>query len=135
MFVVVRTVDDEALELLAEAWTLAGAGPSNVVGLDELDGLPRYGQEMVTTNAKVLWGQNPFSEPSREDFAADLSDVADSLARTASCLLVYPWLTGEERRGMVERMTGSRSSEPSRGIGTTRRGWQGPSTSLLGPGW
>ncbi|HUR49326.1 MAG TPA: hypothetical protein VMY88_07370 [Acidimicrobiales bacterium] len=106
MFVVVRTVDEETLGLLAEAWTSAGAGPSNVVGLDELGGLPRYGQEMVTTNAKVLWGLNPFSEPTRQDFAADLSDVADSLARTARCLLLYPWLTGEERLVMVERLTG-----------------------------
>lgn len=106
MFVVVRSADGETLDMLAEIWSAAHIGAVNVVGLDELDALPRAGQEMVTTNAKVLWGVNPFSVPRSEDFAADLSAVADSLARNARILLLYPWLTADEAVVTARQITG-----------------------------
>ena len=105
LFVVVREVDEQTLESLAGAWSRANLGAANVVGLDEVRGLPRSGQEMVTANARVLWGVNPFSGPTRADFAADLSTAADSLARDARILLLYSWLTPEERLQTVREMT------------------------------
>ena len=106
MFVVVRTADEETLDLLRTVWGTTGIGAVNVVGLDEIQALPRSGQEMVTTNAKVLWGTNPFTEPTPEDFAADLCAVADSLARDSRILLLYAGLTDAERAGTAKQITG-----------------------------
>lgn len=81
--VVIDTVDDAALVALERAWVQSGMGAANIYGLDEIPLMGRTAQEMYTTNAVVLYGTNPFTPPSRHDFAADLVAVAEQVARNA----------------------------------------------------
>ena len=61
---------------------------------------------MYTTNAVVLWGTSPFPLPTREDFAADLARIAETIARDARSLEFYPWLTPEDRVRRIRYVLG-----------------------------
>lgn len=104
--VVVDRVDEDVLLALRNAWEQSSIGPANVYGADEIEAMSREAQEMYTTNAEVIWGVNPFSAPNREDFASDLARAAETIARDSRSLLLYPWLTGEEREARLRSLLG-----------------------------
>ncbi len=97
LVIVIDTIDDEVLEVLARVWREADLGVAEVYGLDEVKMMDRNALEMYTTNAVVLWGHTPFPAPTPADFASDLAAAAESVARYARCAALYPWLTVEER--------------------------------------
>lgn len=104
--VIVDHVDDEVLVSLGLAWEESEMGCANVYGADEVLAMSRAALEMYTTNAVVLWGNNPFPTPTREDFAADLAGAAETMARDARILILFGWLTVEERAAGLKRVLG-----------------------------
>jgi hypothetical protein len=104
--VIVDTYDDAAMEALRRAWRDSGMGCANVYGADEVPVMSRIAAHMYTTSAIVLFGHNPFTAPTRQDFVEDLALSAESLARNARCLGIYAWLTPEERRDLLQHTLG-----------------------------
>lgn len=104
--VIVDHVDEEILNSLGRAWEESGVGCANVYGADEVSAMSHEALEMYTTNAVVLWGRNPFPLPTREDFAVDLARAAETVARDARTLTLYPWLTVEERAASLKSVVG-----------------------------
>ena len=102
--VVVDTVDDAATDALARSWSEATLAPANVYGSDEVPAMARDGWEMYTVNARVLWGQNPFAPPTRDDYAKDVARMAESIARTGRALALYGWLTTQERTSLCDSL-------------------------------
>ena len=94
--VVLDRVDNAVLGLLRVAWSESNMGLVNIYGTDEIQSMVHDGFEFYTTNARVLWGINPFPYPEREDFAHDVARVAESLLRYARGILIYPWASEEE---------------------------------------
>ncbi len=103
LVIVIDTIDDEMLEVLARVWRQADLSVAEVYGLDEVKVMDRNALEMYTTNAVVLWGHTPFPAPTSADFASDLAEAAESVARYARCAALYPWLTVEERTQHINR--------------------------------
>ncbi len=103
--VVVDTVDAVATEALGRAWTQGTLAPANIYGADEIPAMARDGWEMYTVNARVLWGDNPFPLPTRADYAEDVARMAESVARTGRTLMLYGWLTAEERFSLCEYLS------------------------------
>src|SRR6266540_5371606 len=58
--IIVDTVDDLAIDALRQAWQSADVGYALVYVLDEIPVLSRERREQFTSNARVLWGNNPF---------------------------------------------------------------------------
>jgi hypothetical protein len=104
--VIVDFCDDAALEALRRAWRESGMGCANVYGADEVPVMSRVAAHMYTTSAIVLFGHNPFTAPTRQDLVEDLAISAESLARNARCLDLYPWLTAEERTDLLQYTLG-----------------------------
>lgn len=95
--VVVDTCDDTAMEALKKTWQESGMGCANVYGADEVPIMSRVAVHTYTTSAVVLYGRNPFIAPTRHDLVEDVTLSAESLARNARSLELYPWPTREER--------------------------------------
>jgi hypothetical protein len=96
--VIIDSCDDAVLNALSRAWRESGMGCANVYGADEVPVMSRVAAHMYTTSAIVLYGHNPFTAPLRQDFVEDVAFSAESLARNARCLELYPWLAYEERK-------------------------------------
>lgn len=94
--VVIDTVDDSALRLIRAAWLEARVGYCNIYGLDELPAMSREALQSHTVNAVVLYGTNPFPDPTVKDFADDLARNAEMVARMARNLVYAYWMTGDE---------------------------------------
>lgn len=108
LVLVVDTVDDDVLDILSSLWSSGTLGTVNLIGADEIPGMPRDGLEMFTTNARVLYGSNPFPRADLTDLAADLGRVSEAIARQARILALYPWLTETDRRVSLAWMTESK---------------------------
>jgi hypothetical protein len=100
--VIVDTVDSEAIVALRQAWQQSGAGYALIYGLDEIPTLPRQGREQFTLNAIVLYGNNPFDPPSRDDFARRLVMAAEDMSRCARHVLIYPWMKKERKVELLQ---------------------------------
>ncbi|HVE76136.1 MAG TPA: hypothetical protein VND22_05160 [Actinomycetota bacterium] len=100
------TVDDNMMHALKDAWQESQVGCSNVYSLVEVQNMSREALEMGTINAKVLWGTNPFPAPTRNDFADDLARASETVLRDARSIMLYGWLTDEERQASVEALIG-----------------------------
>src|SRR5206468_4327918 len=87
----------DTLSALEEVWRESAFGAANVYSRAEVESMVRDGMEMYTTNACVLWGQNPFPTPGRAEFAQDLARVTESILRECRIAILYPWLTEDER--------------------------------------
>jgi hypothetical protein len=108
--VLINTCDVAALEAIRHAWRESGMGCAYVYGADEVPVMSRVAAHMYTTSAIVLYSHNPFTAPTRQDLVEDLALSAESLARNARWLDLYPWLTLEERRNLLQYTLEKKSS-------------------------
>jgi hypothetical protein len=104
--IIVDTCDDTAIDALCRAWSESGVGCANVYGADEVPIMSRIAAHMYTTSAIILYGHNPFTEPTRQDIVEDVALASESLARNARSLELYRWLTPEERLDSLQYMLG-----------------------------
>lgn len=102
--VIVDTCDDTAIDALKAAWVDSGVGGANIYGSDEVPLMSRIAVHMYTTSARILYGRTPFLPPTRQDLAEDVALAAETLARNARSLEIYPWLTSDERATSLEYM-------------------------------
>lgn len=96
--VIVNHIDAPTLHKLQRAWRIAEMGSANIYTRAEAATMSHVALEMYTTNAQVLWGDNPFPLPTRADFCEDIVQNAESVARYARHLIVCYWQTPEEHQ-------------------------------------
>lgn len=94
--IVIDYIDGAVLQHLAQAWKLAQIGYANIYSRAEVATMSHVALEMYTTNAQVLWGDNPFPQPTKADFAEDIAQNCEAVARYARHLIVCYWRTAEE---------------------------------------
>ena len=104
--VILDTVDAPSLASLRDALSECKSGLINVYGATEVRAMSREALEFYSTNARVLWGSNPFPQPSRHDFALDVARSAESLLRYARATLLYSWASDTQIRDDIAQIFG-----------------------------
>lgn len=88
--VIIDKIDEDTSNALCRTWTEVNMGCANVVDLVEIKAKPRELIAMLCDKSKLLFGHNPF-QPSKEDFACNVSSTASSIGLYARTVDYYPW--------------------------------------------